>query len=451
VNRSSPLRGVASRGFVGRLLLAVIAVLVLGLLAVLALAWRDSLAPRDPSLPLSFHPDLVRRGAQLATLGDCIACHTARDGKSFAGGFPIRTQFGTIYGTNITPDAETGIGRWTESAFMRAMREGVDREGRHLYPAFPYNHFTRLTDEDIKALYGYFMTREPIRQEPPGNDLRFPFNFRPLIAGWNLLFLDRGAQQPTVSQSAEWNRGAYLVQGLAHCAACHTPRNVLGGPKSGADFAGGDIEGWHAPALNADSPARVAWTVDSLYRYLRNGYDAQHGVAAGPMAPVSLNLSEAPEQDVRAIAVYMSWLVGPAAAGGGKGVPAGSLDPDVAAQARQKLAQNTDHGVASGAAIYKGACASCHDPVGMQSLRRAAIDLSVSTALSAPNARNLIQVLHQGITPPEGERGPWMPPFAGALTARQVADLAQFLRASVGQPAWDDVEDLARKISEGKE
>ena len=152
---------------------------------------------------------------------------------------PLPTPFGTIFSTNITPDAETGIGTWSEVAFARSMREGVDREGRYLYPAFPYDHFTHGTDDDIRAIYAFLMSRPAIRSAAPTNDLVFPLNFRHLVAGWNILFLDRGPLQPDASKSAEWNRGRYLADGLGHCGACHTPRNVLGAEKKGSVFAGG--------------------------------------------------------------------------------------------------------------------------------------------------------------------------------------------------------------------
>src|SRR6266850_8123081 len=199
-----------------------------GVGAVFAVAWRPAIAAIDPPAPQSFPPDLIKRGRELAAIGNCNDCHTVRGGRNFAGGLPVPTPFGTIFSANITPDAETGIGRWSEAAFRRAMREGVDRRGRHLYPAFPYDHFTLVSDDDDKALYAFFMTREPVRAKAPANDLSFPLNFRPVIAAWQLLYFRPGPYRPDPAQSEAWNRGAYLVEGLAHCGACHTPRNAFG-------------------------------------------------------------------------------------------------------------------------------------------------------------------------------------------------------------------------------
>ena len=212
----------------------VLAVLLVGgAVAAFAIAWRPAMAAIDPPAKQSFDPALVKRGRELAALGNCNSCHTVRGAKNFAGGLPVPTPFGTVFSSNITPDPETGIGRWSEEAFRRAMRSGVDRDGRHLYPTFPYDHFTNVSDDDDRALYAFLMTREPVRAPARQNQLSFPFNQRPVIAGWKLLFLRPGAYRPDTTKSAEWNRGAYLVEGLAHCGACHTPRNALGAERVG--------------------------------------------------------------------------------------------------------------------------------------------------------------------------------------------------------------------------
>jgi mono/diheme cytochrome c family protein len=206
----------------------VVALLVGGGVAGFAVAWRPAISAIEPPAPPSFDTALVRRGRDLAALGNCNDCHTVRGGKTFAGGLAVPTPFGTIYSSNITPDADTGIGRWPEMAFRRAMRSGVDRDGAHLYPTFPYDHFTNVTDEDDRALYAYLMTRPAVHAPTRANKLAFPLDQRFVVAGWKLLFLRRGTYQPDGTKSAEWNRGAYLVEGLAHCGACHTPRNALG-------------------------------------------------------------------------------------------------------------------------------------------------------------------------------------------------------------------------------
>src|SRR6201986_2432242 len=294
-----------------RIIAGVVAALLLGgVVAAFAVAWRPAISAIEPPAPQSFDAALVKRGRDLAALGNCNDCHTVRGGKAFAGGLPVPTPFGTIYSSNITPDADTGIGRWSEAAFRRAMRSGVNREGQHLYPTFPYDHFTNVSDEDDRALYAFLMTRQPVRAPARDNQLAFPLNQRVVIAGWKFLFLHPGTYKPDPAKSAEWNRGAYLVEGLAHCGACHTPRNALGAEKLNAIFAGGDVDHWQSYPINAQSPAPVPWNADALYAYLRDGFHPDHGTARGPMAEVVRNLSVVPASDVRAIATYMADVFG---------------------------------------------------------------------------------------------------------------------------------------------
>jgi mono/diheme cytochrome c family protein len=407
----------------------VAALLIGGGVAAFAVTWRPAIAEIDPPAPQSFDTALVKRGRDLAAIGNCSTCHTVRGGKDFAGGLPVPTPFGTIYSSNITPDAETGIGRWPEAAFRRAMRSGVARDGQHLYPTFPYDHFTNVTDEDDHALYAYLMTREPVRAPARANELSFPLDQRIVIAGWKLLFLRHGTYQPDSTKSAEWNRGAYLVEGLAHCGACHTPRNALGAERANAQFAGGDVENWHAYAINAQSPAPVPWDADALFAYLRNGWHPDHGVARGPMALVVSNLSEVPGSDIRAIATYMAGVFG--------------APPDrkrrrdeVLAQVKSPLAQvaKTD-----GAAIYAAACATCHEAG--RPLPYGGINLALSTAISSPDPRNAVNIVLSGVRPVEGERSPIMPGFASNMNDGQIASLLNYLRARFSnQPAWTGVE-----------
>src|SRR3984957_17930194 len=291
---------------------SVVAVLLIGgAVAAFGIAWRPAIAAIDPPAPQSFDAALVKRGRDLAAIGNCNDFHTLRGGKAFAGGLGVPTPFGTIYSSNITPDPDSGIGRWSEAAFRRAMRSGVDRAGHHLYPTFPYDHFTNVTDEDDRALYAFLMTRPAVRAPARANNLAFPLDQRFVVAGWKLLFLKGETYKPNSTQSADWNRGAYLVEGLAHCGACHTPRNALGAEKATASFSGGDVDNWHAYAINAQSRSPLPWTTDALFHYLRQGWDSDHGVARGPMAEVTANLSSVPENDVRAIALYMGSVFGP--------------------------------------------------------------------------------------------------------------------------------------------
>ena len=406
-----------------------IAALVGGAIAAFAVVWRPAIGAIEPPAPQTFDPVLVKRGRDLAAIGNCNDCHTAPGGKAFAGGLAVPTPFGAVYSSNVTPDAETGIGRWSEAAFRRAMRFGVDRAGHHLYPTFPYDHFTNVTDEDDRALYAFLMTRSSVRAPDHPNDLSFPFNQRFIVAGWKLLFLKRGTYKADSSQSEEWNRGAYLVDGLAHCGACHTPRNGLGAEEASASFSGGDVDNWHAYAINAQSRSPLPWTKDALFHYLRYGWDADHGTARGPMAEVTANLASVPESDVRAIAFYMASVFGPPE----KGRP-GPADG--------KAAQ-TAAGDAPGASIYQGACATCHESD--RPLPYSGINLRLSTALSAPDPRNATNVIMSGIHPVSGERSPIMPGFADSMTDGQIVALLKYLRGRFStQPAWNRVEQTVR-------
>jgi mono/diheme cytochrome c family protein len=409
------------------------ALLVAGAVAAFAVAWRPAIAAIDPPAPQSFDTALVKRGRYLAAIGNCNDCHTVRGGKSFAGGLPVPTPFGTIFSSNITPDAETGIGRWSEAAFRRAMRSGVDRDGQHLYPTFPYDHFTNVTDADDQALYAYLMTRQPVRAPARENELSFPLDQRFVISGWKLLFLRHGTYQPDSTQSAEWNRGAYLVEGLAHCGSCHTPRNALGAERASAQFAGGDVDNWHAYAINAQSPAPVPWDADALFAYLRDGWHPDHGVARGPMAQVVSNLSSAPQDDIHAIATYMAGVFG-------------APTPDRKRQGEAVLAQlkspalMQDSNVnAAGAAIYAAACATCHETD--RSPPYGGVNLALSTAIAGPDPRNVANIVLSGVRPVEGERSPIMPGFAASMNDGQISALLNYLRARFSnQPAWTGVQ-----------
>jgi mono/diheme cytochrome c family protein len=417
-----------------RIIAAVVAAIVVaGAVAAFAVTWRSPIAAIEPPAPDTFDPALVRRGRVLAATGNCADCHTLRGGKDFAGGFPVPTPFGTIYSSNITPDAATGIGRWSEAAFRRAMRSGVDREGRHLYPTFPYDHFINVTDDDDRALYAWLMTRQPVHAPARRNEISFPYNQRFMIAGWKLLFLHRGEWQPDPARSAQYNRGGYLVEGLAHCGACHTPRNALGAERKNAQFSGGESDTWVAYAINASSPAPVPWDVESLYVYLRKGWHPDHGVARGPMAQVVANLSLIADSDVRAIATYMADKFGAP-------TPDRRQRADEALTKARSSSPQVDQNTA-GTAIYAAACAGCHDsarppPYG-------GINLRLSTGISNPDPRNVINTILSGLRPVEGERSPIMPGFADSMDDAQIAALLNYLRARFSnQPAWTGLEKI---------
>ena len=405
-----------------------------------AIVWRPAMAPVTTAT--GFSHDQIVRGAELAAIGDCAVCHAGRDGQAYAGGNPVQTPFGAIYASNITPDRDTGIGAWSKTAFSRAMHTGVDRQGGYLYPAFPYNHYTHVSDADVAAIYAFLMTRQPVHAQAPATRLPFPMNIRPVMAGWNLLFLDRGPVPNDPAHDASWNRGAYLVEGLGHCQACHTPHNSLGAEQSSRAFTGGLADGWEGPGLTAaSSPAAIAWTADALYTYLRHGIDAQHAAAAGPMGAVSHDLSDVPEADVRAMADYIASMTG---------APEPARAQLVAARAAAAQTPPAALADTEGARIFAGACAGCHG-AGAPMMLGGRPSLALGTALTAPTPRNATQVILQGLQPPAGERGPWMPGFAGSLTDEQVAAVLTYIRARfTDRPAWNDVDGAVRQIRQDK-
>jgi mono/diheme cytochrome c family protein len=418
------------------ILFAGLAVVAVAAVAAAALAHRpaiDRIARPDPK---SFPADLVKKGEQLALIGDCAVCHTAAGGRDYAGGVPLGTPFGTLFTTNITPDENTGIGSWSQPAFRRAMQEGTARDGSHLYPALPYEHYIYVADADLDAIYAFLMTRQPVEATAPANKLYPPLGFRPLLAGWKLLFLHGGPWQPDPAQSAEFNRGAYLAEGLGHCGGCHTPRNLLGGESSGKAYAGGVAEGWVAPALNRDNPAARKWTADQVFSYLRTGLDINHSAAGGPMGPVVHSLAKVPEADVRAISVYVASLMN------------GGAKPEAPASDRVAEAANSHP---AGATLFAGACAGCHG-AGAPMTTQGRPKLSLATPVNAADPRDAIQVVLQGLRPEKGKPGLYMPALGDAFTDAQVADLIGYVRARYSdKPAWTDLEPaVAKARKEGK-
>lgn len=439
----------ASPGW-ARALAFLASLVVIAFLGLVAFAWRSELpAIATPPARASFSAPLIEKGSSLASAGNCIACHTVQGGQAFAGGLPLPTPFGTIYSTNITPEPDTGIGKWSQQAFNRSMREGVDRHGSHLYPAFPYTHFTRVNDDDLSALYAYLMTRTPVRAPARANDLTFPLGFRPLLAGWNLLFFEPGTYRPNPAQSAEWNRGAYLAEGLAHCSACHSPLNAFGAERKREYLGGGFAEGWYSPALNAASPSPVPWTVAELTTYLRSGLVENHAIAGGPMQDVVRSLSQLPENDIHAIASYIQASMGGATpqreARAKASLQRATRPPEQAGPAAGTDNTSEDSAMRLGATVYADACARCHS-LGREVSSGSGLQLPLAVALYEPTPASLIRIVRQGITPSEGERGRWMPGFAGALTDTQVTALALYLRRTAADaPPWPDVAGEVRK------
>jgi mono/diheme cytochrome c family protein len=403
--------------------------------AALSLAGHPPLAPEIPTTVQAPDPQSIAQGARLAAVGNCMVCHTVKGGKPFAGGLALNTPFGKIFSTNITPDPQTGIGSWSLEAFTRAMRKGASRDGHLLYPAFPYTHFQHMNDADIAFVYAYLMSREPVRATAPDNKLIFPLQFRPLMAGWNLMFLHPGDKPPAANanaaadtaQSIDWQRGSYLVNGPGHCSACHTPTNLLGAEKRGQAFAGGLIDGWDAPPLTKLSQAPTPWTQQQLVQYLRTGLADQHGAAAGPMLPVTRSLANASEADVNAMAVYLISLQAPAQAT--QTPPASAAGPATASSISSPADMPSHPQLQSGAMLFTASCASCHSASAPMSAIGGRPSLTLSTALNAENPRNAIRLILDGIDWNGSKTEHFMPAFSDMLTDAQIADIANYTRA----------------------
>lgn len=427
-----------------RKLIALVTGLIVAAVAFVVWSQRSAIAPLDTASHLTFDKATVEAGARLAAIGNCDICHTAGNGPAYAGGRAIPTPFGTIYSTNITPDRATGIGAWPEEAFVRALRDGIARDGSHLYPAFPYDHYTKLSDGDIHALYAFLMTRAPVRQVARANTLSFPFNLRWTVAAWNLLGLDHTPLHNEPQKGPEWNRGAYLVEALGHCGSCHTPRNRIAAEETAVAFSGGTAEGWVAPALNAASPAPVPWDTEHLALYLQSGADTAHGAAAGPMLPITEDLARVDADDVHAIAVYIASLQGDVPA------PRQQAGNAILAKASQPAALPVNAPFGDlGATLFAGACASCHAGGPLLEAPRG-IDLSLSSAINASEPTNAIHILLDGIQPPEGRRGAWMPRFGPSFTDAQMAAVLAYLRAQGSRKPWAGLEQRIRDIRQGK-
>jgi nicotinate dehydrogenase subunit B len=380
-------------------------------------------------LARQYSDDTLARGQQLAALGNCAGCHTAANGAVNAGGLPLETPFGTIYSTNLTPDPQTGIGAWSLQAFTRAMRDGISRDGHYLYPAFPFTSFARTSDDDMQALYAYLMAQPAVSATPPANQLRFPYNQRNLLAGWNQLFHDNTAYANDDSRSSAWNRGAYLVTGLGHCGACHSPRNAMGAELSGAQhLSGATVDGWHAPALTALSNSPVPWTTSSLFDYLRNGYSREHGIAGGSMTQVVKSLSAVPDDDIQAMATYLSSFTVP--------------QVNVADQITRTInAANAPRvtGQPHGERLFQGACSACHHTGDGPKLLGQNIPLALATSLHADTPNNLIRTILDGVRSPAHPDIGFMAGFRDHFNDAQMVDLVAYLRErfAPGRGAWE--------------
>ena len=361
----------------------------------------------------------IARGAYLARAGDCMACHTARGGAPYAGGRALATPFGTLYAPNITSDRATGIGSWSADDFWHALHNGRSKDGRLLYPAFPYTNYTRVTRADADALFAYLRSLPPRQVPNRPHALRFPYDQQLTLAGWRLLYFKPGVFEPDATRDARWNRGAYLVEGLGHCSACHSTRNRLGA--SGEGLEGGLIPtlGWYAPSLTSDAEAGLGrWKETHIVQLLRTGV-APGASVTGPMAEVvAQSLQHLSGEDLGAMAAYL------------KSLPAGP------ARARPAAPRAPDAMLREGAALYRQHCAACHGERGAG--RGPYPALAGNRALTLDDPVNAIRVLMNGGFPPgtAGNPRPYgMPPFSHVLDDAQAAALLSYLRASWGNAA----------------
>jgi mono/diheme cytochrome c family protein len=383
--------------------------------AVLLLSLMSVASAQDPQ---SF--DRVEKGRYLSVLGDCAGCHTAQGGQPFAGGLALDTPFGKLVAPNITPDRDTGIGNMTDDEFVAALHDGRGRNGKRLYPAMPYPAYTRMSRDDILAMRSYFKTIQPVNNAVESNQLPFPFNIRLAMAFWNWLNFTPGRFQPNPQKSAEWNRGAYLVEGPAHCGTCHTPKTALGGDKTATPLAGATLQGWFAPNITANTHNGIGgWSKDDLVAYLKTGAN-QYTLASGPMSEaVTHSTSQMTDEDLAAIATYLK----------DSGVPSDGAKPTPVAA--------SDKVMRVGEAIYKDSCAACHKDNGSGELHLFP-KLAGSALVQSNDPTTLAHVVLNGARAAStagAPTAPAMPSFDWRLKDDQVAAVLTYIRNTWGNAA----------------
>lgn len=388
---------------------------------------------------------LLHQGEQVAIASDCQACHTAPGSKTpYSGGYAIASPIGVIYATNITP-AQGGIGGYSEAQFSAAVRDGVRADGAQLYPAMPYTSYGKMTDEDLHALYYYFTHGvQPVEQANPQTRLPFPFSLRFSMKFWNLLFADGARYQYDNRQSAEWNRGNYLVNGLAHCNTCHTPRGVLMQEKSALPLAGGPLGSWYAPNITSDPISGIGgWRDDELVQYLKTGRAAGKNQAAGGMAEaVENSLQYLPDDDLQAIATYLKSTAPLRDEGDTRPAHAWGQADNVENSVRGRNPATASNSLTNGAALFSGNCASCHQPDGAGSQNQAYPSLFHNTATGLQSPNNLIAAILFGVQRKTADGEVLMPGFSSPsyvdkLSDQQVADISNYVRQHYGNPAGE--------------
>jgi len=387
---------------------------------------------------------LVERGAYLAKAADCMACHTSQGGKEFAGGLAIRLPFGTLYSTNITPDKETGIGNYNDQDFLNALHRGTRNDGARLYPAMPYTSYTYMTDADALAVKAYLFSLPSVRAVVPANTLMFPFNQRWAMNFWSVVFTRDARFEPDVSQSPEWNRGAYLAEALAHCGECHTPRSLALALDNRRKFAGAVTAGWRAFNISSDKTSSIGgWSDEDIVSYLSIGHADVHGTASGPMGEaVDHSFSQMAPEDIRAVVAYLR-SVPPI---GSPDLPATLAPP---APASHKQGGSTPD--PRGKMVFEGACVSCHGWTGESSISPFAT-LTGSWAVNDPSATNVAQIVISGTRRHTPANAVSMPAFGNAYSDDEIAAVANYVTARFGtkpsQMTAQDVAELRKQTSE---
>ena len=379
--------------------------------------------------------ELIQRGQYLAAAGDCVACHTAPGGKPMAGGLSLATPLGPSVSTNITPSKTHGIGNYTLAQFSDALRRGVRADGQRLYPAMPYTSYALVTDGDVQALYVWFMHAvEPVESNPPATSVPFPFNIRLSMAAWNLLFLDDKPFVPDAGKTPEWNRGAYLTRGLAHCSACHTPRNMLMAEQSSRELAGADVGAWNAPNITSDMNSGIGgWSEQELVDYMRLG-SAAKGQVAGPMTEaIDNSLRHLTKEDLQAIAVYLKSVPAQHDATDSKPVYTWGAAGDELNSIRG-AAWPKDRNRMTGPQLYDAYCATCHQARGQGSFDGGLPSLFHNTATGRSNPGNLVMVMLEGVQRQGEPAQVRMPGFAHELSDQQIATLGSYLTQHYGNP-----------------
>jgi mono/diheme cytochrome c family protein len=361
----------------------------------------------------------IERGRYLAVAGDCAGCHTKPGSQDLAGGFPVATPFGTVVAPNITPDNETGIGLWSTEDFVRAMTRGIRRDGEHLFPAMPYVYYTKVTRDDVLAIRAYLATVPAVKNSVRADQLPFPLSVRADMAAWNKLYFKPGALQRDPAKGDEWNRGAYLVEGLMHCGVCHTPKNIAGADKSDERLQGYALQGWFAPDLTADPRRGIgAWSTDDIVAYLKTGHN-RFAAATGPMADVVQKSSSSMiDADLRAVATYLK------------------EQPTPKEQSVQPVAAS-DPAMKAGAAIYADECSACHTLSG-KGIPNLFPSLAGSPATQSTDPTSQIRVVlagTQSVATARAPTAPSMPSFGWVLDDREAAAVLTYIRNSWGNAA----------------